>query len=139
MRAEQEGGRSLHAHRMVLVARKPRERSAGVVQRWHVDEVRAAAAKNGKVRMEYADESDSGTSLLSVSAARLTHHMPKNGRSTTLLEGMPVFVFREVLPGGVDDRSNGMVHISCHRRAWIGPYTDGPVPDGLAHDRGVGP
>ncbi len=133
VRAEQEGGRSLHAHRMVMVARKPREERAKE-KGWHVDEVRATAIKNGKVRLEYADQSNKGTSLLSVSASRLKHVMPKNGRSTTLLEGGTVFVFREVPPGGVDDRSNGMVHVSCRRRAWIGPYREGPVPEGLKRD-----
>ncbi len=126
--AEQEGGRSLKADRIKLVAVKEklpmREGRGG----WKLQYFEA----QGDVHVDYRDQTAKGrTYIASFTADRMTHEVPRVGAPVTTLDGDPVIHIRgEFAVLGPGDRLRAL----CRDRAWIGAVPAGLPTSGLPQE-----
>ena len=123
--AEQQGGRSLDAGRVEIIAVQPTVPGAAS-SGWRLRHFLAEE----NVKVEYPGHTKKGEAYLAaITADRLVHDVPSEGLAMTELEGDVVMVMRGEIPllG-----PNGRMRASCRDRAWIGPHRPGSPTGG--HD-----
>jgi hypothetical protein len=127
VRAEQQGGRSIDAGRVELVASQATVPRAGSdTTGWSLQHFLA----EDSVVVEYPGRTRKGEAYLaSITANRLVHEVPGDGLATTELEGDIVMTMRGEIPllG-----PGGRLRASCRDSATIGPLRQGSPTGG--HD-----
>ena len=125
VQAEQVGGRSLSAGRAELVAVRTGRPGARRDNAWKLQHFRGEQG----VKIAYPGRTaQGGEYLTSVTAQRLLHDVPAEGRASTVLEGDVLIHLRGEIPvlG-----PGGRMRLMCRDRAWIGPLPAGAPDAGL--------
>ncbi len=125
--AEQEGGRSLDAERVTVVAWRSLGKEGS--RDWKLQRFEA----DGGAVLQYPQENDDGTPLLVLlRGERLVHDIADDGTATTLLEGRPHVDLRgDVrLEGYGGDANLGLLSATASDQAWVGLPDAGEVPPG---------
>ena len=132
VRMNQEGGRSLHADRLTVLALKQDAPDAPTAARSNDWRLRRLTA-DGNVILKFLDESDpEQTKLFDATTDHLTHRVPVTGVPTTLMEGPTRISFEGDVPVDGGERKNGIVHAYARERIWIGPVSGHEPPPGVA-------
>ncbi len=131
VRMNQEGGRSLDADRLTVLALKEDAPDAPTEARSKGWRLRRLTA-DGHVNLKFLDETDpKAAKLFGATTDHLTHRVPTAGVPTTLMEGPTRITFEGDVPIDGGARKNGVVHAYARERVWIGPVSGYEPPPGV--------